>query len=106
MTPVSPTEVGVAVLSSTRGTFAQHLSAFPRLLVHLQGAEPSGAVRGAGPLRQRTSARVAGRVLMVGDAAGYVDALTGEGIAVSIACAKSLVQAVAHGDPASYEPAW
>jgi flavin-dependent dehydrogenase len=71
VTPVSPTEVGVAVLSSTKASFAEHLSGFPRLLAHLQGAEPSGTVRGAGPLRQRTSARVAGRVLLVGDAAGY-----------------------------------
>ena len=37
--------------------------------------------------------RVAGRVLLVGDAAGYVDALTGEGIAVSLAAARALVEA-------------
>lgn len=106
VTPVSPTEVGVAVLSSTRGTFADHLGAFPRLQTQLQGAEPGGAVRGAGPLRRRTSARVVGRVLLVGDAAGYVDALTGEGIAVAMACARSLVGAVVLDDPASYERAW
>lgn len=40
---------------------------------------------GAGPLRQRVRARVGERVLLVGDAAGYVDALTGEGIAVASA---------------------
>ena len=38
---------------------------------------------------------MAGRVLLVGDAAGYVDALTGEGIAVSLACARALVDCVA-----------
>ena len=63
-------------------------------------------VRGAGPLRQRSRRRVAGRVLLVGDAAGYVDALTGEGIALGLAQARAAVDAVAAGDPARYERAW
>jgi flavin-dependent dehydrogenase len=62
------------------------------------------ADRGAGPLRQRTRARTAGRVLLVGDASGYVDALTGEGLRLGFAQA---VAAVAHlDDPAGYERAW
>ena len=47
-----------------------------------------------------------GRVLLVGDAAGYVDALTGEGIAVGIAQARAAVAAVAAGDPARYARDW
>ena len=61
---------------------------------------------GAGPLRQRARRRVAGRVLLVGDASGYVDALTGEGIALGLAQARAAVAAVRGGDPASYERAW
>jgi flavin-dependent dehydrogenase len=49
---------------------------------------------------------VAGRVLLVGDASGYVDALTGEGIALGLAQAKAAVAAVRGGDPASYERSW
>jgi flavin-dependent dehydrogenase len=49
---------------------------------------------------------VSGRVLLVGDAAGYVDALTGEGIAVSLACARSLVECVVSGHPDDYERRW
>ena len=60
-------------------------------------------VRGAGPLRQRSRRRVAGRVLLVGDAAGYVDALTGEGIALGLAQARAAVAAVAAGRPRRYE---
>jgi flavin-dependent dehydrogenase len=45
-------------------------------------------------------------VLLVGDAAGYVDALTGEGIAVGVAQARAAVAAVAAGNPARYERAW
>ena len=63
-------------------------------------------MRGAGPLRQRTRRRVAGRVLLVGDAAGYVDALTGEGIALGLAQARAAVAAIAAGRPESYEAAW
>ena len=58
---------------------------------------------GAGPLRQRAHRRVAGRVLLVGDAGGYVDALTGEGIALGLAQARAAVAAVVAGDPARYE---
>jgi flavin-dependent dehydrogenase len=63
-------------------------------------------VRGAGPLRQVARRRVAGRVLLVGDAAGYVDALTGEGISVGVAQAQALVGALRLGDPQQYERAW
>ena len=63
-------------------------------------------MRGAGPLRQAVRRRVAGRVLLVGDAAGYVDALTGEGIRTGLACAPAAVAAVAAADPAAYERDW
>jgi flavin-dependent dehydrogenase len=49
---------------------------------------------------------VAGRVLLVGDAAGYVDALTGEGIAVAVAGARALVDCLARDRPQDYERAW
>ncbi len=105
VTPVGPELVGVAVLSSERMTFDEQLAHFPTLAAQVGGAQ-GGAVRGAGPLRRRTSTRVAGRVLLVGDAAGYVDALTGEGIAVSLACARSLVDCLGAGRPGDYEAAW
>ena len=49
------------------------------------------------PAAAAVAAGVAGRVLLVGDAAGYVDALTGEGIALGLAQARAAVDAV---DPA------
>ncbi len=105
VTPVGPELVGVAVLSSVQTPFAQQLAAFPALRDRLPETGAT-SVRGAGPLLQRTSARVAGRVLLVGDAAGYVDALTGEGIAVALACARALVECVAADDPGAYERRW
>jgi flavin-dependent dehydrogenase len=57
-------------------------------------------------LRQSSSRRVCGRVLLVGDASGYVDALTGEGISVGLAQANALVQCLAANRPDDYERAW
>ncbi|MEJ1110935.1 MULTISPECIES: NAD(P)/FAD-dependent oxidoreductase [unclassified Kribbella] len=106
VTPVADDLVGVAVLTSARGTFDSHLDAFPALKRRLRGACPANAVMGAGPLRQRVRARVAGRVLLVGDAAGYVDALTGEGIAVALRTSAELVRCVEQDRPADYDAAW
>lgn len=105
VTPVGSDTIGVAILTSDKGSYQTALGAFPELLERLDGS-PKSTVRGAGPLRQKTSSRVCGRVLLVGDAAGYVDALTGEGIAVSLSCAEALVDAVAAGRPEQYESAW
>ena len=94
VTPVADDVVGVALLSSERGGFDGHLEAFPELRARLDG-ESRDADRAAGPLRQRVSNRAAGRVLLVGDAAGYVDALTGEGLGLAFGAAELLVNAVA-----------
>jgi flavin-dependent dehydrogenase len=105
VTPVSADEVGVAVLTRERRPWADLLTSFPALTDRLAGARPTSTVRGAGPLRQRARRRVAGRVLLVGDAAGYVDALTGEGIALGLAQAEAAVAAVVAGRPRTYERA-
>ncbi|MCC9307806.1 NAD(P)/FAD-dependent oxidoreductase [Kitasatospora sp. RB6PN24] len=105
VTPLAAELVGVAVLSSRRGSFDQHLAAFPALLDRLPSAA-AGPVRGAGPMRQRARSRVAGRVLLVGDAAGYVDALTGEGLSLALAGAAALVDCVRSDRPEAYERAW
>ncbi|CAM5646872.1 hypothetical protein SCALM49S_02307 [Streptomyces californicus] len=85
MTPVGDRLVGVAVLSRDRRPYDGHLAAFPALAARLADVPGATTVRGAGPLRQSAHDRRAGRVLLVGDAAGYVDALTGEGIALAVA---------------------
>jgi 2-polyprenyl-6-methoxyphenol hydroxylase-like FAD-dependent oxidoreductase len=77
---------------------------FPELAARVLDAAPAGPVRGAGPLRQRARRRTAGRVRLVGDASGYVDALTGEGVRVGLAQAEAVVTHL--DDPAAYERAW
>jgi flavin-dependent dehydrogenase len=106
VTPVGDGLVGVAVLSRVRRPLDAQLADFPLLAQRLDGAPVVGRVRGAGPLRQRSRHRVAGRVLLVGDASGYVDALTGEGISLGLAQAAAAVRAVAADRPRSYELGW
>jgi len=106
VTPVADDLVGVAVLSKQRSPLSDSLAEFPQLRERLDGAPVVTSVRGAGPLRQRTTRRVAGRVLLAGDASGYVDALTGEGISLGLAHARAAVAAIAAGDPQSYEGSW
>lgn len=101
VTPVDDDLVGVAVLTDAGLDFDDALAAFPLLRERLVGERTR--VRGAGPLRQRVHARARGRVLLVGDAAGYVDALTGEGIALGLAQARAAVACLAADRPERYE---
>ena len=100
VTPVEPDLVGVAILSRQRPDLAW----FPGLAHHLRGAS-RGRALGCGLMRQVVSRRVAGRVLLVGDAAGYEDALTGEGISLAIKQAAAAVTAMVQDAPSSYEQA-
>lgn len=104
VTPVADDLVGVAFLTSAHRDFDECARAFPDLVARL--GDPADDVRGAGPLHQRARARVAGRVLLVGDAGGYVDALTGEGVALAVAQARAAVGAIVAGEPERYERDW
>ncbi|MFF2602253.1 NAD(P)/FAD-dependent oxidoreductase [Streptomyces californicus] len=106
VTPVGDRLVGVAVLSRDRRPYDGHLAAFPALADRLADVPGATTVRGAGPLRQSAHDRRAGRVLLVGDAAGYVDALTGEGIALAVATATAAVDCLAAGRPEEYPRRW
>ncbi|GGT16842.1 NAD(P)/FAD-dependent oxidoreductase [Streptomyces purpureus] len=105
VTPIAPDRLGVAVLTAEQVPFDAQLARFPLLRERLSGAACT-PVRGAGPLRQHARVRVAGRVLFVGDAAGYVDALTGEGLTLALSGAGELVRCVRAGRPDEYERAW
>jgi flavin-dependent dehydrogenase len=105
VTPIADDCVGVAVLKSRRGGFDSHLAEFPALRDRIEGL-PHEPDRAAGPLRQRVSSRAAGRILLVGDAAGYVDALTGEGLGLAFGAAELLVKAVVAERPDTYDRQW
>ncbi|MGH1524707.1 NAD(P)/FAD-dependent oxidoreductase [Leifsonia sp. L25] len=106
VTPVDDHTVGVAVLGPRPLDQAAAIATIPELADRLKGAEPVTDARGAGPLLQRSRSRASGRVLLAGDASGYVDALTGEGMRVGFAQARAAVAAVRAGNTEQYERAW
>ncbi len=112
VTPVAQDEVGVALLFDDRSRapgdvdFATLLSRFPALAGRLAGAEPASAVRGAGPFEQRSRRVVNGRVLLVGDAAGYLDPITGEGLRLGFMSSIAAVEAIKTGRVDDYDAQW
>jgi flavin-dependent dehydrogenase len=106
VTPVADDLVGVAVLGPAGTGFDEALDALPALTARLRGAPAVTELRGAGPLRQTARSVRKGRILLVGDAAGYVDALTGEGLSTGFTAAHEAVAAIAAGQPESYPRAW
>lgn len=106
VTPVSGDEVGVALLwSEGKAGFDDLLERFPTLRARLDGAPASSRDRGAGPLHQRARAVRRGNVALVGDAAGYLDAITGEGLAVALHESAALAEAVVAGNLSLYAAA-
>jgi flavin-dependent dehydrogenase len=109
VTPVGPAEVGVAFLfreapDGEGPPFDRLLAGFPALAAQL--GDPTSALRGAGPFEQRVARRVAGRALLIGDAAGYLDPLTGEGLRLGLETARAAVAAIEAGAPGRYEADW
>jgi flavin-dependent dehydrogenase len=93
LTPLSPTELQLAILGTpaafaaaalSAATFHDHLLAHPRLGPLLAGAQPIDRPLGAGPFRQTVKAVVTDGALLAGDASGYIDAITGEGIGAAL----------------------
>ncbi|MCW2650373.1 MAG: monooxygenase, FAD-binding protein [Mycobacterium sp.] len=105
VTPVADNCVGIAILTSRRGDFDTRLDEFPALKDRVHG-HPHGPDRAAGPLRQKVRSRTAGRILLVGDAAGYVDALTGEGLGIAFGAAELLTGCIIAGRPDDYDREW
>jgi len=96
VTPVGPRSVNVALLHDRDGArdFDDLLAPFPALRERLAGASVDSDLRGAGPLLQRARARWAERLALVGDAAGYVDAITGQGLSLAFAASSVLMESL------------
>jgi flavin-dependent dehydrogenase len=114
VTPAGPERVGVAFLWED-GRVPPQISwpalvqRVPALAARLRDAAADSTPRGAGPLRRRVRERIRPRFALLGDAAGYVDAITGEGLSLALVCAEALgaclPDAVARGgDPAAFRP--
>ena len=106
VTPVSTDTVGVAVLGRAILDLDAAIARIPELAARLDSVPRVSDVRGAGPLFQRVTTHSADRALLVGDASGYIDALTGEGLRLGFAEAEAAVAAIVADEPDGYEHAW
>lgn len=89
---VSPAgeSVGVAVLRGPGGSKKSWLQEFPQLRERL--GDPLEPVAAIGPLWQRSQRVWAPGVVLLGDAAGYLDACTGEGLSLAFLQAEELAR--------------
>lgn len=95
VTPAGAHRVGIAFLWEDGRlpgpiSFDALLAHFPPLAERVAGHPFDSEVKGAGPLRQPVTGRIRERFVLVGDAAGYVDAITGEGLSLAFAGAATL----------------
>ena len=95
--PSGHDEVLVAVLGSKgrlrqtgRGVLESYRATVERAHPELAGAPLSGRLWGAGPFRTSPRTVAEGRAFLVGDSAGFLDPLTGDGIAAGLAQAETL----------------
>jgi flavin-dependent dehydrogenase len=81
--------------------FAQAIEGIPAVAEQLRGRRRLTPIRGASPISHRV-AGVAGRHwMLVGDAAGFIDPFTGEGIYRALRSARAAAEALAAGDDES-----
>ncbi len=104
ITPVGPEEICVATVARSPATRMEAvLASLPVLRGHLEGAGELSKVRGALTTARKLRRVTAGNVALTGDASGSVDAITGEGIALSFRQARLLAEAIAADNLAIYE---
>jgi flavin-dependent dehydrogenase len=104
VTPVSQDEIGVALLSrDSHLRLDDALRDFPQLQRKFHGAASSSDERGAVTVSRRLRRVFHGQTVLVGDASGSVDAITGEGLSLSFHQAVALSEALCSGELASYQ---
>jgi len=106
VTPIGPAEVCVAVVSlDPKLRLERALEEFPDLAGRLAGAEASSAERGSFTSTRCLKRVWTGRVALIGDASGGVDAITAEGLSLAFQQAPALAEALASGDLSRYQVA-
>lgn len=81
---VSASQAVMARPGSLEAYFVAGLEGIPAVAEKLAGAERIGAIRGVGPMAHGTRRAAGDGFLLVGDAAGFLDPFTGQGIAEAL----------------------
>jgi flavin-dependent dehydrogenase len=107
VTPVGAEEVCVVMLSSSRegAEFESAIGEFPEIEARLARAELTSRERGAITSMHSLREVHRGKVALVGDASGSIDAITGEGIRLGLRQATALAEAMVAGDLRLYAAA-
>jgi len=103
-TPVGREEVCVAMVSrNPKLRLEDAFEEFPELCACLGHAEHTSSERGAITVTRRLRRVYRGQTVLVGDASGGVDAITGEGLCLAFRQAALLGEDLASGDLARYQ---
>jgi flavin-dependent dehydrogenase len=108
VTPVAHDLVNVALIGGSPGAPIRMTDLprfFPELAVRLRHASPASAPRGGLSFSSRLSSVIGDRMALIGDAAGSVDAITGEGLSMAFRQSLALGDALAKGDLTLYQKA-
>ena len=106
VTPVAEGLVGIAVLTEKKiRSMEEALEPFSALAPLLEGAEPCTKMRGAVSVHRTLKRIQCGPVALVGDAAGGVDAITGDGLSIAFQQALALAKALRACDLQPYQSA-
>ena len=113
VTPLTDREVLVAALveheglnGSAESEFARWVALESELAERLRSAEQISALAGCSPLEARVRCGVAPGVILLGDAAGFVDPITGSGMAQALASAEILCKYIAQDQVPQEEWMW
>ena len=99
ITPVGPREICVVVVSGDRSLrLADAWPRFPEAARRLASATATTLERGGVSASRRLRSVCRGRVALLGDASGSVDAITGEGLCLLFQQAIALADAIKAGD--------
>ena len=105
VTPLPGQEVSVALLAETgsRESLSETIAAIPALGGILKGARAITQVQGAAPLTVRATRRTRAGIVLLGDAAGNCDPITGGGVSQALLSARMFARYVAEEFPPSAE---
>jgi flavin-dependent dehydrogenase len=94
--------VGMALPANTRGgaqeRFEAAIAALPAVAARLAGRRRLTPIRGASPIGHRVVRAAGPGWMLVGDAAGFIDPFTGEGIYRALRSARAAATALVSGD--------
>jgi len=106
VTPIAQDEVCVAFITRDLETrFDAALPQFPKLAARLKGAEIAGTTIGAVTASRLVRRVQSGPIALIGEAAGSVDAITGEGLSIAFRQAFVLAAAMRRNRMERYQAA-